>query len=386
MVANALPAWRPVPTNLVEVATNRVDAPRFRWSQLETNDFEAYVANLRAIDCPDHTVRHLIIGEVEALYGEREANAQRPKAFWETATQRRAGEASALREQAALEEEERATLRQLVGVDWSGKAEREWVTDDFGCLIIGFLTDEQALRLADAFMGLEKRTSAFRAETDGIVIDADEPRLEALLAEAKRALESGLTPAEVQEATLRGLSFAKLSMERDALAGVPLTGDELRRLTAISSGGKDLITAGLRQELDSNRHGANKTMEELLKEVSPEAEREIHGMLGEPRSAAYERSKDEAFREFAGTARELNLSLNSTLNAWEVRRTAEAAARELKAAADMSSEALHAALNAMRRETEQAIKMAVGAQAVKEFFSEDGDWVSKAFGAKEGKR
>ena len=380
------PAWRVRRTNVIEVTTNRVDAPGFRWSQLETNDFEAYVANLHGIGCPGHTVRHLVVGEVEALYEGREAEIERTGSFWETASQRRSREARAHRAQAALEEEKRALLRRLVGVDWSAKAEREWSTDDYLCLVIGFLTDDQAVRLVHAAMSLEKRTRAFRDETDGIVIDTDEPNLEALLVEAKRELESGLTPAEVEEATLRGVNVLKMFMGSDSLAGVSLTGDELRRLTAMAARDKDFITVALRSELEGSRHGRKTEMEDLVKEVSPMAEREIRAMLGESRLAAYDRSKDPAFREFAGTARQLNLPLDSTVKAWEIRHAAETAARELKALEGIGSRERRAALEAMRRETEQAIKMAVGAEAVKEFFREDRGWALKAFGAKEAKR
>ena len=88
--ARTLPVWRVQRTNVIEVMTNRVDAPGFHWSRVETNDFEAYVANLRGIGCPDHTVRHLVTGEVEALYAEREAAADKAGSFWDTASQRHA--------------------------------------------------------------------------------------------------------------------------------------------------------------------------------------------------------------------------------------------------------------------------------------------------------
>jgi len=384
--AKSLPVWRLKRTNIIEVATNRVDAPGFRWSLVETNDFEAYVANLRGIGCPDYTVRHLLIGEIEELYSKREEALERPGAFWETPGQRRALETRIHHEQAALEEEKRALLLRLVGVQWSGKAEREWVTEDTAPLVLGFLADEKALRLMDAMMRLEKLSQAFQDETDRIVIDTDEPRLEGILVGAKRELESGLTPGEVEEAILRGVNLVKSFMERDGLIGIPLTGDELRRMTAIASRGKNFITMGLRVELDGHRHGEDQEMEKIIKQVSPEAEREIQALLGPQRTANYERSKDAAFREFAGTARRLELPLELAVKAYDIRRAAEAAAQELKANAQMTPEQRRVALDAMRRETEQAIAVAVGAPAAKEFFRDDRGWTRTAFGPKEARR
>ncbi|MEY2408990.1 MAG: hypothetical protein QOF48_1660 [Verrucomicrobiota bacterium] len=380
------PVWRVKRTNVIEVSTNRVDAARFHWSSLETNDFEVYVANLRGVGCPEYTVRHLVSGEIEALYAVRVAAAEKPGPFWETPKQRRAREVAMHREQASIVQEKRAILKRLLGMDWSAKAEREWVTDDHACLILGFLPDEKAMRLMDVAMGLETVTRAFRDETGGIVIDTDEVRLEALVQGAQRELEYGLSPEEVQEGTLRGIHLARSFMERNSLTGVTLNGDELRRMMAATARGKNFIAAGLRSELDANRHGEHQDIEDIMTETSPEAEREIRAMLGEQRFASYERSKDEAFREFAGVAKRLEVPLESTVKAYEVRRAAETAARDLNSNSEMAPEQRRAALNTMRRETELAITAAVGAEAAKEFFRDDRGWARAAFGPKEAKR
>ena len=51
-----------VKTNLVVRRIN------FTWSQIETNDYRAYIANLRSIGCPDATIRDIIVADVNALY------------------------------------------------------------------------------------------------------------------------------------------------------------------------------------------------------------------------------------------------------------------------------------------------------------------------------
>jgi hypothetical protein len=41
----------------------------FRWSQLvSTNDYDAYVANLKAIGCPEQTIRDIVKGDVERAF------------------------------------------------------------------------------------------------------------------------------------------------------------------------------------------------------------------------------------------------------------------------------------------------------------------------------
>jgi hypothetical protein len=43
----------------------------FRWAQLESGDYRAYIKNLRAIGCPEPTVRAIVIADVHALYSSK---------------------------------------------------------------------------------------------------------------------------------------------------------------------------------------------------------------------------------------------------------------------------------------------------------------------------
>src|SRR5882724_11186316 len=45
----------------------------FSWQEVESADYPAYVANLRAIGCPEQTIRDIIIADVNALYARRRA-------------------------------------------------------------------------------------------------------------------------------------------------------------------------------------------------------------------------------------------------------------------------------------------------------------------------
>src|SRR5436190_24378605 len=45
----------------------------FSWSEVESSDYPTYIANLRNIDCPEQTIRDIIIADVNALYSRRRA-------------------------------------------------------------------------------------------------------------------------------------------------------------------------------------------------------------------------------------------------------------------------------------------------------------------------
>jgi hypothetical protein len=46
-------------------------APVFRWSQLESTNYRTYMANLRAIGCPEQTIRDIVVADVHTLYAMR---------------------------------------------------------------------------------------------------------------------------------------------------------------------------------------------------------------------------------------------------------------------------------------------------------------------------
>ncbi len=56
------------PTNRSIGAPVLARAGQFHWSQLESTNFLTYVANLRAVGCPEQTLRDIIGAEVQALY------------------------------------------------------------------------------------------------------------------------------------------------------------------------------------------------------------------------------------------------------------------------------------------------------------------------------
>ncbi len=46
-------------------------APAFDWSKIESADFPTYIANLRAMNCPESTLHDIIAGELETIYAEK---------------------------------------------------------------------------------------------------------------------------------------------------------------------------------------------------------------------------------------------------------------------------------------------------------------------------
>lgn len=375
--AKSLPIWRTLRTNVLEVVTNHVDTPGFQWSQIETNDFEAYAANLRGVGCPEHVVRQMLMAEIEEVYADRGAEAEKYTEFWETESQRDARRLAVLRERRRLDIEKRALIARILGVTWSVKAFEEYVKHEEAAIFLGCLSDDGALRLADAMMRVDGEKDLFRAETKGIVIDVEEPRLESLIAELRRRMVEAVSPAEAEEMLLRVADMASGFLSGDRFAGLSINGDELRRIAAITARHQDLVDLMLRHELDSARKGPD--IDDLIGKLPSEALPEIRQLIGPERSAALERSMDKDFREFVRIARKAELPVENAIKVYDISRAAVAAAREVKTMEGLDVAQRNASLEALKRETESAIRQVVGENALKDFFRSDRGWGRSAF-------
>src|SRR5687767_8219127 len=47
--------------------------PTFHWSEVESADYKEYIAKLRAVLCPEDTIRDIIVADINKLYAPREA-------------------------------------------------------------------------------------------------------------------------------------------------------------------------------------------------------------------------------------------------------------------------------------------------------------------------
>jgi hypothetical protein len=77
----------PPPTAVVAPAPPPAAQP-FRWSQLESADYQTYIANLRAIGCPEQTIGDIVRANLDNLYApkRRELEAQQKLAQFQPQT------------------------------------------------------------------------------------------------------------------------------------------------------------------------------------------------------------------------------------------------------------------------------------------------------------
>jgi len=345
------------PPPAAPVATN---PPPFQWSALESPDYATYAANLRAIGCPERTLRDILLPDIEKLYDEQRRQIENEPGdhFWETADQRDARQRQHDAKLRSLEIEKRALIRQLLGADWSFKAMKELRGDGFAAALMELLAGYMDLRGTEhMFMThqlAEDDAKAFQTATEGIYLDEDLPKLQAVRDRFEADLARGLAPTELEELRLRIALLAGEDFRHDRRNnGVPVSGAELREIAKLRADTKDVWAEVLNVE--------DTLITEELKTKADAAFTELlRRFLGPERFADAERAKDDFFRELHRSTENQGLTKAALVEAYEARRAAQRQADEIRSDAELSNAERAALLAALRAQTAQVLSRSLG--------------------------
>ncbi len=111
----------------------------FDWASVATNDLRRYIVNLRSVQCPEPTIRDIIIAEVQRRFDPREAPFKVPSGEVlipenETSAQRRARRREDYLRRRSLrlvEKEKVAVIRDLLGIDLPLEPLRGWYSRNY---------------------------------------------------------------------------------------------------------------------------------------------------------------------------------------------------------------------------------------------------------------
>src|SRR5438552_3474041 len=96
------------------------DPARFAWELVESKDYKTYIANLRAIQCPEETIQDIIIAAINQEYAAKEASLKlRPYHIkpWEDLEKPGTRNWAKLVQLRDLLQEKRALVKELLGID-----------------------------------------------------------------------------------------------------------------------------------------------------------------------------------------------------------------------------------------------------------------------------
>lgn len=342
----------------------------FRWAQLESEDYRAYIARLRSIGCPEQTIRDIVIADVDKLLAPKMQAANprvRDAKFWQPIEQELwedAEQKDALRKQREVDFEKREVIRQLLGLDLVGERLRVQGQEDYYGQRLGFLPEE--------------KRALVRTALDQF---ADQERV--LL---EQQVEEGGTPAGSED-------FAKLRQQKDAALAQLLTASERQQY--------DLWFSPSAAAVRDSVYGLNASEEEFMKlyqlhrsfaekqgdNFGPwnlewfNYEKKVEATLGEQRYAEYRRAQDNDYRELLRTTTRFKLAPEVAAHLYSYKQPVEEARAQVLAEPAYTSRQRSAALQAITEETQRALRESLGEKAFRYYDRRTGNnWVRSGSG------
>ena len=353
----------PAPATL----TNAPVRLAFNWARIESDDYRQYIANLRALGCPERLIRDLIVRDVEELYDRREAAlpaANLPP--WAGRERRQKASAQNTLQRAALAEERRAVLQELLGFAWEGEAIRLCRNEEFVWILLGFLPDELAMKALSLPNRYEQASERIRKQADNILLPADRAALNALADRFEAELATLIGPSQVEELGLRLQAISVLSDFH--LDDLDLTAQQARELARLSR----LIKDPIRE--DFIRAPAVSADEEAQRQQA--FNREVAKTLGPQQYAEFERVQDDRYRAALNFSQQRNLPRPTAVKAFEIRQTAEDEARRIREAKGVAAAARQAQLEELQQATAAALTTLLGPQNMTEYLKQPGAWLN----------
>jgi hypothetical protein len=347
-------------------ATQSASPQPFHWQQIESGDYRQYIANLRAIGCPERLIRDVILADVaELYYSTRRALIQRPLfPPWTGADQRQASFLANSQQDQALQQEQLAVTEQLLGYPWSFQG-KEMLRDGYAGMLLSHLTTDLSWQVLELFDLYQDQARWVRRRTQGILLAEDRAELAALADGLKSQLTAMLTPTQLDELLLRVQWGVTGDQRHFELAN--LTGTELRQIVHLH-----------RQHVDG--------IAEVVIEVSTPSAAELHrrelefdsdvlALLGPEKLNDLKRAGDDRFHEIVEFTQPLQLPRQTAVAAYEIRVAAEEEAR--RATTDLDPSELHARLETIRETTATALTQLLSPAHMREYLTRSGHWLEE---------
>lgn len=358
---------RTLATNILRpIRTNIIVRPQFlTWRDIESDDYATYVQNLRAIGCPEQTIRDIIVADVNELFARRKATELfNPAHEWWRSQPNPDRIAKAAAQRHALETERRALLTRLLGPGWelSGNLLTEY--PDSPTTLDGPLLGDLPLETKHAVRQIEldakNREQAYLQEAIEQGVPPDPAKLAQLRKETRDELARVLSPQQLEEYLLRYSDTAEKL--RGALKDFDPSPDEFRQLFRAAD--------AIDQELISIANSTDPASLRRRQELEALRETKIAETLGPDRYRLYKLNQDPLFQRAKETALRIGAPPEAVVTLYNIDRETELERRRILADNTLTpdEQALH--LTEADKERLNSIRKVLGEEAFRKLQTE----------------
>jgi hypothetical protein len=343
-VRDATLAVTPPPVDATKSYKTNVVVRRqnFTWDEIESADFPTYIANLRAIGCPEATIRDIIMADVNQLFARRRATEiiTAEQKWWRSEPDPEVTQMASEKLQ-ALDAERRTLLSTLLGPEWESSYYPYPAHPDTPPLdgpVLGALPPQTKHAVRDIESRATERRQTYLDSLQKEGKQPDPAELARMRQQTRAELAEALNPEQLEEYLLRYSSQA--SSLRSELHGLANTPDQFRALFRLT----DRIDQQLQLFTNTNDTAFAARRQELEKQ----REQGIQQTLGTDDYKQYKLLQDSLYREVHAVAQQAGTPADKILPLYEISRATEQERQRIRNDASLSDEQKEQALETVQ--------------------------------------
>lgn len=330
-------------------------ARTFTWKEVTSPAYTGYVANLRAVGCPEERVCQVVSSDVNRFLDERRLDIACKIDFeWWKAGQS-AGSAAYARSQSEvnLEKFRASLLTRLLGTNWPAFIQTPAFSANV-CInltgrVLGAMPQERFNAAAEICLRSQDRRRSYEAAHAGEGLPSDPVEEFQLRDQTRRELSAILTPAEMEEFLLRNSQNAENL--RQNLRGFHATPEEFRKIFRALD--------PLENQMQTD-YGSTAALSEKQREAfERQCNQAVRAVLPEDRFKAYLLTKDPIYRQAQAMAEPYLLSSEAIPRVYDLCRDYERLRQKLMQDDQMDKGKRNLALQALEADKQAAFQRIV---------------------------
>jgi hypothetical protein len=343
----------------------------FTWDQISSTNYVEFIKNLRAIGCPEQTIRDIVSSEINRIFARRRVTeVDYPNyQWWRSDPDPELVEAANTKIQ-SLDTERRAVLTSLLGTGWDTES-KALIAARAGITLTGpILGDLPAVVKEAAFIimaAAQEKIEAYKEDQARQGKPVDPMEMVRLREEPFVQLGTILARPQYDEFELRYHPAAQ--QLREEMRGMDLSPDQFRDLfNAVGSiigqpvyfySGDDPQILRQQQQLQAQSQAVMKTV------------------LGQQIYAAYQLNQDPVYRSSKATIQQLGAPASAITPLYEINRATQAELNRIRNDDTLSNDEKVEALSQTQVQQQQSLQQLLGPDAFQRWLQAQGQGQTK---------
>jgi hypothetical protein len=355
------------------------NAPHFHWSEVESADYKEYIGKLRDIQCPEETIRDIIVADINKLYAPREAGlrvAGDEEASVSEDRSQRIAPFERRRQLRELQKEKNALLKELLGIELPLDPLRARGARSYELFEAAFkaLPAEKRDFVREIQETYWQNSDALKDKYNNRRTTEYIEEYRRLNVERKAQLANALTPDEMDEYEMRTTNVAENM--RSSMEGFNPTEEEFKKIFRIRKEVEEpfggLLGASALLDAQGNAAAQNqRSYSDRQKEINEK----VKEILGPERAQQYELSQDSTYRSMRQLGTRFGLAPEVVTQSYELQKTYRDQQRQLRSDPAVPPEQRNAALQQLQSNYEAQFNQLVGERAAQAYRNSRGGYV-----------